>query len=511
MSREWIPRILITGAKSGSGKTIVTCGLMRLLKRRGMAVAGFKCGPDYIDPMFHREVLEVESGNLDGFFQTGQQMRESFQNGCLDAGKKQGKPWVDISVIEGAMGYFDGLGGITAKASSWETAERLNCPVLFVADGQGSGLSLAAEIQGFLEFSPTGKTERKRENNGISGILLNRVSPGLYPELKAVLEERFSIPVVGYVPKFDWLEIQSRHLGLKMPEEIQDLQQQLDRLSEELERTIDVDRLLQMAENPVKCAEEELAWSRERSIDENAGGSRLKDSPVQTVFLKREKTPVIGVARDEAFCFYYPDNLRLLERLGAELVFFSPIHDTELPKKAGGLIFGGGYPELYGRMLSENIQMRQQVFRAGENGIPILGECGGFLYLQESLEDENGISYPMTGVLPGHGYRKGKLGRFGYIVLRERTEGFESGEAERADGIYLKAGERILAHEFHYWDSDCCGEQMEAKKPVGKRSWLCMQQRGMVLAGFPHLYYPSCVEFARRFVEFAGGMGNLVV
>lgn len=477
MSWNMIPRLLISAPSSGSGKTVITCGLMQLLKQKGRRVAGFKCGPDYIDPLFHKEVLKVESKNLDGFLQTRKQMEESFYDGCRDA---------DFAVIEGAMGYFDGIGGITCQASSYETAAWLHCPVLLVADGRGAGLSLAAKIQGFLEFHPGPPVPVPKEkqqageggnrNNGIRGILLNRISPGMYPVLKKMLEERFSIPVAGYVPELNWLSIESRHLGLKLPAEIQQIQEQIQQLAEKLEQTIDIELLLQIASSdPFR-----LSFPPSPSFVQEK---------VQAIKKTDKREVVIGVAKDEAFCFYYQDNLEMLKRAGAKLEFFSPIRDTAIPKKASGLLLGGGYPELYAGKLEENIKMRDSIREAFLEGMPILGECGGFLYLQEFLEDENGILHSMIGALSGTGCKKGKSPHFGYITI-----------CGQEDGLYLKKGEHILAHEFHYWDSDCCGRMAEARKPTGNRNWYCMRQEKQLLAGFPHLYYPSHPSFARRFV-----------
>ncbi len=493
---DWkrIPRLLLAAPSSGSGKTVITCGLLQAFKGRGLVPAAFKCGPDYIDPMFHREILGVESGNLDGFFQDRRLMQDSFLDGCGGA---------DLAVIEGVMGFFDGLGGVTGRASSWETAAWLDCPVILVADGRGAGLSVAALIQGFLEFQPEGgscRAEREkgessagRAHNGISGILLNRVSPGMYPALKEMLEERFRIPVVGYVPKLDWLHLESRHLGLKLPGEIQDLKDQVQRLAQKLEETVDLDRLLKIAglgEGPVPGSGR-ASGVRKMADDELAAGiGRESDERISMLPAVKAGSVTIAVAWDEAFCFYYRDNLKLLRQAGARLEFFSPIHHTVLPGEADGLLLGGGYPELYAESLSENTAMRSAIRQAAQGGMPVLGECGGFLYLQEWLSDEKGTAYPMAGALAGIGFGTGKLGRFGYVTL-----------SARGDSIYFRKGEQIRAHEFHYWDSDRCGRSMEAGKPTGRRNWPCMRQENRILAGFPHLYYPSFPELPKRFVE----------
>lgn len=513
MDWKQIPRILLAATSSGSGKTVITCGLLEVLKRRGLDPAAFKCGPDYIDPMFHREILGVESGNLDGFFQNRELMRESFLWGCREA---------RVAVIEGVMGYFDGLGGVTSRASSWETARWLECPVILVVDGRGASLSIAAAVQGFLEFWPEDPAEkaelegqqtedgnlfseplkeesfRQRPGNGICGILLNRVSPGMYPMLKEMLEKRFSVPVVGYVPKLDWLHMESRHLGLKLPGEIADLKDQVERFARKLEETVDMELLLKIAglDSDQTAAGRDADTDKAEKADIKADGDGITEGHKASGILCRTRQPegrrevTIGVARDEAFCFYYRDNLRLLQQAGARLEFFSPIHHSGLPKGVDGLLLGGGYPELYARQLGENTDMRRAIRQAAQDGMPVLGECGGFLYLQEWLEDETGAVYPMTGALAGSGFGTGKLGRFGYVTLWAKE-----------DGIYFRKGEQIRAHEFHYWDSGCCGSYMEAKKPIGSRKWLCMRQEGRILAGFPHLYYPSFPELPRRFVE----------
>lgn len=446
---------MITAASSGSGKTMITCGLLELFKRKGLNPLACKCGPDYIDGLFHKQVLELEGMNLDSYFEAPEELRDKYSR--LSKGH--------LPVVEGVMGYFDGLGGSTTRASSWEVAHILDLPAVLVVDARGASVSLAAVIKGFLEFErPMGSQ--------IKAVIFNRMSPMLYPRIRELVERETGIRAAGFVPELDFLKVGSRHLGLVLPEEITGLREQMNRLGKCLEETIDWEFLEELG------AEKE---ERDALEEENTEAS------CTAAFSFR-----LGIAMDEAFCFYYQDNLRLLERLGGELVYFSPIHDRSLPEQLDGLILGGGYPELYCEALSLNESMRESVKKAAEGGLPVLGECGGYLYLLEELEAEDGRIWPMTGVLKGKGYKKGKNSRFGYIGV----------EAEK-DSLYLKPGEQIRGHEFHYWDCEVLEEEwvMRAKKPVGNRSWPCIRIKNQVMAGFPHLFYPSCPAFAVRFAK----------
>lgn len=446
---------MITAASSGSGKTMITCGLLELFKRKGLNPLACKCGPDYIDGLFHKQVLELEGMNLDSYFEAPEELRDKYSRLSKD----------HLPVVEGVMGYFDGLGGSTTRASSWEVAHILDLPAVLVVDARGASVSLAALIKGFLEFE-------RSMGSQIKAVIFNRMSPMLYPRIRELVERETGIRAAGFVPELDFLKVGSRHLGLVLPEEIAGLREQMNRLGKCLEETIDWEFLAELG------AEKE---ERDALEEENTEAS------CTAAFSFR-----LGIAMDEAFCFYYQDNLRLLERLGGELVYFSPIHDRSLPEQLDGLILGGGYPELYCEALSLNESMREAVKKAAEGGLPVLGECGGYLYLLEELEAEDGRIWPMTGVLKGKGYKKGKNSRFGYIGV----------EAEK-DSLYLKPGEQIRGHEFHYWDCEVLEEEwvMRAKKPVGNRSWPCIRIKNQVMAGFPHLFYPSCPAFAVRFAK----------
>ena len=445
------PRVLLAASASGSGKTMITCGILQALYNRKMQVSSFKCGPDYIDPMFHEKVIGVRSGNLDLFFSGAEMLRRLF---CRNA------EGTEISVIEGVMGYYDGLAPATEEASTYRIAQALNAPVILIVNARGQSLSSLAALEGFVRFRP---------DSGIKAVIFNQMSEHVFLSVKDNVKKMGIVPL-GYVPRAEDLVIESRHLGLVTPDEISDLSDRLQHLAALLEKTLDMDALIALA------------------------GSALDlQDPAAEILPKGTKTK-IAVARDEAFCFFYRDNLSLLERLGAELSFFSPIHDEKLPAGTRGLLLPGGYPELYAKALSGNLSMRGAVAEAIRSGTPCLAECGGFLYLHRELEDMNGIFHPMAGVLDAKAWRTNHLGRFGYITLTAAT----------ASGI-LEAGDRIRGHEFHYYESESCGDSMTAEKPAGSKSWQCVHAEGNLLAGFPHMFYESNPHIIVRFLRRCAG------
>lgn len=454
-----IPRILIAAPGSGSGKTLLTCALLRLLQRKGLRAAAFKCGPDFIDPMFHKKVLGTPSRNLDLYLAGEEGVRRSFAAGCEGA---------QIAVIEGVMGYYDGTGASGMEGSSYHLASVLQAPVVLAADVRGMSRSAAALIKGFADYG---------EQKMIRGAFLNRVSPAVADRISGWLESEAAIPVLGSFPLDETLRIESRHLGLVEPDEIPNLLQKIDHAADLLEKTLNLEMLLEIA----------------------GGAPVLRVETMTREKLSTEVSPVtIAVAEDEAFSFYYEDNLDLLEELGAEIVRFSPLHDGELPE-ADGLLIGGGYPELKAQELAANTFMVSSIRRAAECGMPILAECGGFQYLQEKLVDVEGTEHQMCGVLKGSSRMTKKLVRFGYMEV--------SGQ-----GLYFGSGMAIRGHEFHYSDSTNNGNSCRAVKPDG-RSWDCMVVQGRITAGYPHLYYRSNPEFAEAFVrecrKFREEKGNL--
>ncbi len=447
------PRIVFAAPASGSGKTTITCGLLQALKERGKKVFSFKCGPDYIDPMFQERVIGVPSGTLDLFFSEPDTMRRLFLKNAAGA---------EISVIEGVMGYYDGLGAATDEASTYRVAEALSAPVVLIVDARGQSLSALATLEGFLRFRPDSR---------VRGVIFNRMSEHVYQALKPEVEKLGVIPL-GFLPKSDSLMIESRHLGLVTPAEISGLSEKLHKLAETLENTVDIDALIALSEEA-------------EPIEAEPRPERPKPLP---------KPVKIAAARDEAFCFWYKDNLALLQELGAELCFFSPIHDKEIPKGAQGLILPGGYPELYAEALSQNTMMRESVASAVQSGLPCLAECGGFLYLHQELQDMNGIYWPMAGVINAKAWKTNRLGRFGYVTL-----------SGKSDGGLLQRGEQIRAHEFHYYESGDCGSDLLAVKPTGSRSWECCHVKGNLFAGFPHLFYESNPQLIERFLRRCAG------
>ena len=444
-------RVMIAALKSGSGKTTITCALLQTLKDLGYPVVSYKCGPDYIDPMFHQRVIDIPSKNLDTFFTGEEETKQLFLNGRAEN---------EFAVLEGVMGLFDGLGGIREEGSTYHLAEVTKTPIILVVDAKGMGRSLLPMLAGFLAYD---------KSHLIRGVILNRMSKGYYETIKPLIEEELHLSVLGYFPDKKNFTLESRHLGLVMPDEIVDLREQLKAVSEELQNTVSAQKIIEIAKEA-----EELTVS-ERNIKPD----------------NETDKPVIAVAKDEAFCFYYEDNLRLLRENGAELVEFSPLHDADLPERCCGVLLGGGYPELYAKELSQNKSMRSAIKTAMENKIPIVAECGGFMYLHSVLSDKEECLYEMSGVLPNKCYYAGKLVRFGYIEINEVHENF------------LPEGEVIRGHEFHYWDSENNGEDCIATKPVTGKSYSCIHSGKHYWFGFPHLYYPSNPHFAESFVKKA--------
>lgn len=443
--------MLLSAPASGSGKTIVTCALLTALNARGLNPCAFKCGPDYIDPMFHRAALGIESHNLDPFLAEESTVRELYARYSVGHG---------AVVCEGAMGFYDGVGGVTTQASAWHTAHLLDLPVLLVLRPKGASLTLAAQLNGLHHF---------RTPSHLAGVLLNDCSPMLCKSLAPMLEEQTGLPVLGCLPPIEEATLPSRHLGLCTAGEIADLPRRLEALAAALEQYADVPRLLTLCER------------------------KGKDAVFRSESKREMPRPRIAVAQDRAFCFTYAETLDALEDAGAELIFFSPIDDPGLPENASGLYLPGGYPELYAQALAENESMRASVRQAVTDGLPTVAECGGFLYLGQSLEEaETGRVLPMAGVLSGVGFSTGKLVRFGYAHLTAKT-----------DGMLLRAGETVPVHEFHHWDNTENGAEFTAQKPVSGRAWDCCFTGPTLYAGFPHLYFAGNPVLAQRFVTAA--------
>lgn len=460
-----IPGILFAAASSGCGKTTITCGALRAWQRKGLKIKAWKCGPDYIDPMFHKQVLGIPGGNLDSFFLSKEALKAQYQ---------QKNVGFDLAVMEGVMGYYDGLGGISTQASTYEVAQAVDVPVILILDGKGASLSLAAMLRGFLQY---------QKDSHIVGVILNRTSPMIGARLKPVLEAE-GVKYLGCVPVSKEIQFDSRHLGLVMPVEVPQIQKQLDEIADLLEKSVDLDGILELARSYAEKVEN----------NEDAGLAKCQTSQVAMEtraagsFTESRNPLRIAVARDEAFCFYYQENMEILESLGVELIPFSPIHDQELPAKVSGVILGGGYPENYAKALSENTSMLASIRQAWENKMPFLAECGGFLYLHRELEGSDGIFYPLAGVIPDKAWKTNRLGRFGYITLTP----------DHPDTCLIR---EIKGHEFHYWESGDCGTCWTAKKPLSDRSWSCVHSEQGQIAGFPHLYYPSAPEFAEQWLE----------
>jgi len=435
-------RLLLCGTNSGCGKTTVTMALLAAFKKRGLSVSSFKCGPDYIDPMFHREAIGIPSYNLDPFFCDDAMLRASLAFHSHS----------DISVIEGVMGYYDGV-GTEGRCSTYDVARATETPAVLVINAKGMATSAGALLSGFRNF---------KSDSNIRGVIFNGVSPMLDKMLSEIAREQ-GIKSYGCFPKKDELSIGSRNLGLITAAEIEDIRSMISKLGELAEESLDIDGLLALAsESPELPA-------------------------VSAAVSKNTIRARIAYACDKAFCFRYQDNLELLEACGAELVPFSPLSDSALPKGTQGIYLCGGYPELYTRQLSANESMRKAIYEAAQAQMPIFAECGGFMYLHDDID-----GVPMCGVIKGSTVRKNRLQRFGYVTV-----------TAKADCLLASAGDTIRAHEFHYYDSSDNGSGYTAERASNGLKYDCCHSTGSLYAGYPHLYFPSNPVFAENFVRKA--------
>lgn len=433
---------ILAGTGSGCGKTTVTLGLLSLLKRRGMRVQPCKVGPDYLDTGWHTAVCGSASRNLDSFM-----LPEPVLNALFCEHMQQ----ADVAVIEGVMGLYDGYGTDPNYCSTAAMAKQLGCPVILLVDGKAVSTSIAATVMGFQHFDP---------DLNIAGVIVNRVnSETHYQLLKTAIERYCSLPVLGYVPGVEGVALPERHLGLITARESVVNQQPWQDFADTLERTLDIDALLSLSQLTALPAGE---WP---ALPDPQAGKGL----------------TVAIADDEAFNFYYPDNIKLLERTGVTMTRFSPLHDSTLPE-CQMIWLGGGYPELHAAVLAANTSMLAQMRAAHQRGVAIYAECGGLMYLGSTLEDASGEIHRMVDVIPGHSKMGKRLTRFGYCEAQAREQ-----------TLLAAAGEVLRGHEFHYSDFLPENPAVMACRKVrdGKtlQEWSGGWQVGNTFASYLHVHF----------------------
>ncbi len=396
------PRLVLAGINSGCGKTTLAAGVLAALRRRGLKAQGFKVGPDYIDPGFHTLAAGRASRNLDSWMVSPEALRELFQHGSATA---------DINIIEGVMGLFDGHSGSDDSGSTAEVARVLQAPVVLVLDISKTSRTAAAMVLGCRHFDP---------GLDIRGVILNRAGSARHWQwVKEAIEQKTDLPVLGHLPRDAGLQLPERHLGLVPANEHDKLEDFIEKLAPQIEVSVDIEALLKIA-------------GRAPPLTEKT--NRLfPEVPVEP------KIARIAIARDEAFSFYYQDNLDLLEAHGAELIPFSPLRDTVLPPGTRGLYLGGGFPEVFAARLAKNQSMLKAVKLAGLSGMPVYAECGGLMYLAEGVADRDGARHPMVGLVPGWSSMKEMRLKLAYVEI-----------AAHGQNPLLNQGTTIRGHEFHY-------------------------------------------------------------
>lgn len=483
------PRLVIAGTGSGSGKTTVTLGLMRAFARRGLKVQGFKCGPDYIDPAYHTAVTGRPSRNLDSWMTSSDYLQEYFLQASAEA---------DLSVIEGVMGLYDGKEDTALTGSTAEIAILTASPVLLVVDVRSMGRSAAAIVLGFRQLEPQVR---------IAAVLVNRCgSEAHYRLVKAAIEAACGIPVIGWLSRDSGLDIPERHLGLLPAVERGELAPLFERAADMLEQGTDLERLLELAAAapalralPAAAEPEALPacdQKPEQQVRPLTYDAELCKSAApaihKTQIGRAEPGPVIAVARDAAFNFYYADNLELLAREGAELVYFSPLSGEGIPPEAGGIYIGGGFPEEFAAVIAANQPFLGGLRSAAAAGMPLYAECGGYMVLARSLTDRNGTVHKMAGIVPAHTVMQERRAALGY---REVTA--------LRDCLLLKQGEHLRGHEFHYSimsypEGEARTYAYESKGRGGSQPEGYIS--GSIMAAYAHIHLASHLPAAARLV-----------
>lgn len=446
-------KILIAGTNSGVGKTTISLGIMQALTKRNLKVQPYKVGPDYIDPSYHTFITGRDSRNLDSYMLDDEKIKYIFKNASKDA---------DVSVIEGVMGFYDGFGIDLNSCTSSYTSKILKSPVILVINGKAMSSSAAAMVLGYKELD--------KEVN-IKGVIVNNVKTKNHYELiKEAIEKYCNVEVLGYFPPNEKFKLDSRHLGLVPSVEIEALTEKFYDLGSEIEKYINIDRLIEISES------EEIETSFE-----------LNELP-------KFKNKSIAVAYDKAFNFYYKENLELLNQMNIEIKTFSPLYDEIVPK-ADCIYIGGGFPEVFAKELGINKKMRESIKKAHENNVPIYAECGGLMYLGEKLLDLDGNEYEMVGIFEGISKMTKSLKRFGYC----------DGIA-KVDTVFSNKGDIIKGHEFHHSEfnsSEECSYKMVKKR--GNKivdEWYGGYSKGNTLATYLHTHFYNNLD---SIIKFVGG------
>ena len=452
------PGVVIAGTHSGVGKTTVSLGLMAAFKRRGLNVQPFKVGPDFIDPGHHTRIAGNESSNLDGWMLSRETNLAIFRHRMTGA---------DIAVVEGVMGLYDGYDGLSEAGSTAQTAKWMNLPVLLVVDARAMARSAGAAVLGFKQFDP---------DLDITGVIFNRI--GGKRHLEMLQQAMDSVPdatCLGGLPRDAEIAIPERHLGLVTGDEFALDDEAVKRLADLMEDHLDLDGLLESLRR--------RAAERQAPDDAPIGIERFPEPDVR-----------IGVARDKAFCFYYPENLDLLRSFGAAIVPFSPLTDKSPPEGVHGLYFGGGYPEVFAKVLSDNVKMRNAVSELADRRLPIYAECGGLMYLCRGIEDMEGRAFPMAGVLPMEVRMLQRLRSLGYreVTLSE-------------DCLLGPKGTVARGHEFHYSELSTDPVELKTIYRIQDRSGDGKAAEGYVrnsvLASYVHLHFGSNPRVAENLVR----------